>query len=118
MTGAIVYHPNLVAPDGSLGVYRLQYQTAYFEFEELDYVYGAVAASMPLLDNNLAYHPWREWRVELYERERARYDDSRIEVLLQEEIFPDVDFTPLNVGEGYGFCETCRWRNDPILATS
>ena len=102
-TGAIVYHPNLVAPDGSLGVYRLQYQTDFFEFEELDYVYGAVAASMPLLDNNLAYHPWREWRVELYERERARYDDSRIEVLLQEEIFPDVDFTPLNVGEGYGF---------------
>ena len=32
-TGAIVYHPNLVAPDGSLGVYRLQYQTDFFEFE-------------------------------------------------------------------------------------
>ena len=38
-----------------------------------------------------------------YHRQRASYDDSRINVLLQEDVFPDVDFIPLNVGEGYGF---------------
>ena len=27
MLGEIVYHPNVIAPDGSLGVYRFQYQT-------------------------------------------------------------------------------------------
>ena len=27
MYGEIVYHPNVIAPDGSLGVYRFQHQT-------------------------------------------------------------------------------------------
>ena len=35
--------------------------------------------------------------------EKALYDASRVNVLLEEDIFPDVDFIPLNEGEGYGF---------------
>ena len=58
MTGEIVYHPNVIAPDGSLGVYRFQYQTERsYPFEDVDYTYGVLAASMPLLDNDLAYYP-------------------------------------------------------------
>ncbi|WP_419921606.1 fibronectin type III domain-containing protein [Candidatus Poriferisodalis sp.] len=102
--GEIVYHPSVVAPDGSLGVYRFQHQTEdSYEFEEVAYAYGALAASMPLLDNNLAYYPVPEFGLLRYRAERATYDDSRIDVLLQEDVFPDVDFIPLNVGEGYGF---------------
>ena len=114
--GTIAYHPNVVAPDGFRGVYRFEYRTFqhfYYDFEEVDYVYGALAASMPLLDNNLAYHPRRAWPVKLYQRDRARYDDSRINVLLQEDIFPDVDFIPLNVGEGYGFLRVMSLEERP-----
>ena len=104
MRGEIVYHPNVIAPDSSLGVYRFQHQpNESYEFEEVDYVYGALAASMPLLDNNLAYYPVSDSALTLYHDERAHYDDSRINVVLQEDIFPDVDFIPLNVGGGYGF---------------
>ena len=104
MRGEIVYHPNVIAPDSSLGVYRFQHlPSESFEFEDVDYVYGALAASMPLLDNNLAYYPVSDSALTLYHDERAHYDDSRINVVLQEDIFPDVDFIPLNVGGGYGF---------------
>ena len=47
MRGEIVYHPNVVAPDGSLGVYRFEFepQDAY-SFEVVAYAYEVLAASM------------------------------------------------------------------------
>ena len=104
MGGEIIYHPNVVAPDGSLGVYRYQFQPMdVYPFGNVVSSYEALAASMPLLDNNLAYYPMPRRALPLYHRERALYDDSRINVVLREDILPDVPFIPLNVGEGYGF---------------
>ncbi len=104
MGGEIIYHPNVVAPDGSLGVYRYQFQPMdVYSFGAVARSYEALAASMPLLDNNFAYYPMPRRALPLYHRERALYDDSRINVVLREDILPDVPFIPLNVGEGYGF---------------
>ena len=104
MGGEIIYHPNVVAPDGSLGVYRYQFQPMdVYPFGDVVSSYEALAASMPLLDDNLAYYPMLRRALPLYHRERALYDDSRINVVLREDILPDVPFIPLNVGEGYGF---------------
>ena len=64
-----------------------------------DYVarpYEVLAASMPLLDDNLAYYPMPRRALPLYHRERALYDDSRINVVLREDILPDVN--------------SCHWR--------
>ena len=38
----------------------------------------------------------------LYHREKAKYDASRINVVLDEDIFPDTDFISLNQGTGFG----------------
>ena len=102
--GEIIYHPNVVAPDGSLGVYLYQFQPMdAYTFGHVARSYEVLAASMPLLDDNLAYYPMPRRALPLYHRERALYDDSRINVVLREDILPDVPFLPLNVGEGYGF---------------
>ena len=104
MGGEIIYHPNVVAPDGSLGVYRYQFQPMdVYTFGYVARSYEVLAASMPLLDDNLAYYPMPRRALPLYHKERALYDDSRINVVLREDILPDVPFLPLNVGEGYGF---------------
>ena len=104
MGGEIIYHPNAVAPDGSLGVYRYQFQPMdAYTFGYVARSYEVLAASMPLLDDNLAYYPMPRRALPLYHRERALYDDSRINVVLREDILPDVPFLPFNVGEGYGF---------------
>ena len=90
--------------DGSLGVYRYQFQPMdVYPFDYVARSYEVLAASMPLLDDNLAYYPMPRRALPLYHRERALYDDSRINVVLREDILPDVPFLPLNVGEGYGF---------------
>ncbi len=104
MGGEIIYHPNVVAPDGSLGVYRYQFQPMdVYPFGNVARSYEVLAASMPLLDDNLAYYPMPRRALPLYHKERALYDDSRINVVLREDILPGVPFLPLNVGEGYGF---------------
>ena len=104
MGGEIIYHPNAVAPDSSLGVYRYQFQPMdVYSFGYVARSYEVLAASMPLLDDNLAYYPMPRRALPLYHKERALYDGSRVNVVLRDDILPDGPFLPLNVGEGYGF---------------
>ena len=114
MKGEIVYHPNVVAPDGSLGVYRFEFepQDAY-SFDAVAYAYEVLAASMPLLDDNLAYYPMPARALPLYMEERALYDGSRVNVLLEEDVFPDVDYIALNEAEGYGFLRVMSLEDRP-----
>ncbi len=102
MRGEIVFHPNVVAPDGSLGTYRFAFQPLdRFTFEDVAYSYELLAASMPALENNLMYYPMPS-NVDLYEKEKAKYDASRVNVLLQNDVMPDVEYTMLNQAESYG----------------
>ncbi len=50
----IIYDPDLVAPDGSSGVYHFQDRDAPFGLAAR--AYTVLAASMPLLDDSLAFH--------------------------------------------------------------
>ena len=104
LRGEIVYHPNVPAPDGSLGVYRYGFAPSYVHpFEAVALLYELLAASMPLLENNLAYFPIPYDALALYYEEHALYANSRVNVVLEEDILPDFDFIALNPGEGYGF---------------
>ena len=104
MVGEMVYHPKAVAPDGSLGVYRFQFgANDVYSFKELSYAFTVLAASMPLLEDNLAYYPMWERAVARYHEDQSLYDDSRVDVLLAEDIAFDLDFITLNRGEGFGF---------------
>ncbi len=103
MKGEIVYHPDVVAPDGTRGVYRYAFEPSdTYSFEEVRHSYEVLAASMTLLDNNLVYYPM-PGALPLYHLEKEFYDASRVNVILDEDIFPEADYIPLNVGQGYGF---------------
>ena len=104
LRGEIVYHPNAIAPDGSLGVYRFEFQSwEAYSFSVIQETFERLTASMPLLDNNLAYYPMPSNALLLYNKEKALYDASRVNVLLENDIFPDVPSISLNLGTGYGF---------------
>ena len=114
LAGELVFHPNAVAPDGSLGVYRFEYKSwNSYRFEQISMINEALAASMPLLENNLAYHPRSEEMQRAYRQEQALFDASRVNVLLAEDILPDVPFLPLNVGQGYGFLRVMSLEERP-----
>ena len=104
MVGEMVYHPKAVAPDGSLGVYRFQFgANDVYSFKEISYAFTVLAASMPLLEDNLAYYPMWSKAVPRYHKDKSLYDDSRVDVLLAEDIAFDLDFISLNRGRGFGF---------------
>ena len=104
MVGEMVYHPKAVAPDGSLGVYRFQFgANGVYSFKEISYAFTVLAASMPLLEDNLAYYPMWSKAVPRYHKDKSLYDDSRVDVLLAEDIAFDLDFISLNRGRGFGF---------------
>ncbi len=104
MVAEMVYHPKAVAPDGSLGVYRFQFgANGVYSFKEISYAFTVLAASMPLLEDNLAYYPMWSKAVPRYHKDKSLYDNSRVDVLLAEDIAFDLDFISLNRGRGFGF---------------
>ncbi len=101
--GSIVYHPSVAAPDGSLGIYRFSFDwLERGHFEEVQKYNEILAASMPVLKNNLYYYPTTAEQKKNYNRDKSEFDASRINVLTQEDILGDVDFIAMNQGEGYG----------------
>ncbi len=114
MRGEIVYHPNVAAPDGSLGVYRFEFEpNDDYPFEDVQYAYDVLAASMPLLEKNLAYYPMPARALPLYNTEKTQYDASRVNILLEEDVFPDLPFLSLNQGTGYGFLRVMEREERP-----
>ena len=104
MRGEIVYHPNVAAPDGTFGSNRYQFQSRDAHgFYSVAYSFEILAAAMPLLENNLFYYPMPSRALPLYHAQRTQYDNSRVNILLEEDIIPDDDYIPLNEAEGYGF---------------
>ena len=75
-TGWIVYYQNPIASDGSRGVYAYNFLHAQ-RFSLVDLAYTVLAASMPLLEDNLAYHV-SEVRLPDYQDQLALYEQSRI----------------------------------------
>ncbi len=102
--GEIIFHPNVSAPDGSLGHYSFSASLSHrgiFWFHRAERVNEILATALPFIDNNLAYYPPTAF-VDFYETEKEEYAASRVNVLLEEDILPDIDFIPLNQAEGYG----------------
>ena len=100
-TGQIVYDPVLVAPDGSPGVYYYSNELASNSFGVVALIYSVVAASMPLLEDNLALN-FPTAQLPDIQDELALYEASRINILFDSDIYPGTTFLALNPGEGYG----------------
>ena len=109
-----MYHPDVLAPNGYLGVYVYSFgPNSVLNFGTAALAHELLAASLPLLDNNLACRPIWPRQREAYDLARTRYDDSRVNVLLEEDILRDVDFIPFNREEGYGFLRVMSLEERP-----
>ncbi len=103
MRGEIIYHPFLTAPSGGAGVYRFEFEpNDAYSFETVEMAYELLAANMLVLENNLMYYPMPNAALPRYLDEKALYDASRVPILLEEQIYADISFLPLNIAEGYG----------------
>ena len=100
--GAMIYDPELVAPDGSLGVYRYWLGDRYDDsFSFVARTHTLLAASMPLLEDNLVL--WiRNHALLDTQSDLPLYQASRINLVFDEDVFAETSYVALNPGEGYG----------------
>ena len=111
--GFLYYYPNLEAADGSLGVY-FAWDTTTYSFAIVDRLFTVIAASMPLLEQDLAYH-LRNYQLPAVQDEFPLYEDSRIHLLLDEDIEPEDNFLPLNEEVGFGLLRVLEPDERPSL---
>ena len=101
-SGKLTYHPELVAPDGSQGLYYFSLNNLILPaFSHAERSYTQLAASMRLLDDNLAvYIPNR--RLSRVQSDLQFFRASRMHLVFDEDLFSETYFQALNPGEGYG----------------
>ena len=104
--GRLAYDPDLVADDGSPGVYRYRFMQHRFmqqieSFSFTDRVHTLLAANMPLLDDNLAL--WiKNWKLQEYQDDLPLYRSSRINIVFDDDVYGETGFLALNQAAGYG----------------
>lgn len=115
MTGSILYHPTVAAPGGGIGVYRFVFQpNNTFSWQYVQKAMELMAANMPFLHNNFCYYPNEPGGVPVYWQEKALYDASRVKVLLEDDLFADIDYVALHVAEGYGLLRVVQAGETPF----
>jgi hypothetical protein len=100
--GNVVFHPTIPGANGTLGTYAFNYSNnAERSFPTVQRTQELLAANMPIIKNNLAYFVTLNneggyyWEEELYE-------DSRVSVVLESDVYAQIDYLGLNLEEGYG----------------
>ena len=101
ITGHMVYNPKLVAPDGSRGAYYYWGVGPWEPFSIAARSYTVLAASMPLLNDNLAFYVPAA-ALPFLQPELPSYRESRIPLVFDDDISPETGFLAMNPAEGYG----------------
>ena len=100
--GAITYLPRLTAPDQSAGLYTVDFQpNESWVFEEIQSILGVLARKMPVLEGKVAFHPLMG-NMDQYERDRSKYDSSKIAVHLDSDLYKNISYLPMNEAESFG----------------
>ena len=103
LAGSLIAHDNYVDGKDRKGLYTVEFwPTDPVAFEFVEKGYELIAAAMPFLDGNLAYHPASETQRRWHDNEKVDYDESYVNVVQTEDLYANVVYTTLNSGEGYG----------------
>ena len=103
-SGEIVFNPNVVLPGGVVGSFSFNFSFGEaLDFQSTQKVYELLAANMPFLENNLNHFIGESYEDDHIEYYQDEFIGSRIDVLLESEVFSDINYIPFHEAEGYGF---------------
>ncbi len=113
-TGEIVYNPNNILPNGSIGSYSFNYSFGdAYPFEETQRTYELLVANMPFLQNNMLHFIGQGSEANHEQNYAADFVGSRIDVVLESDVFSEIDFIPFHQAEGYGFFKVMTLDENP-----
>lgn len=101
--GQIIYHPSSISNNGTLGNFAFNYSNGYSQdFDVVQKTHELLAANMTFLENNLSYFITANNENEYYQ-DSTLFQNSRIPVLFESDIYDGIDYWGLNQAEGFGF---------------
>lgn len=101
--GQLIFHPAVLSGNGTLGTYSFNFSNNEAkDFRTVQRTQELVAANMPYLTNNLVYFI-TENNEQDYQDNMALYQNSRVPVLFETDVYAGINYWGLNQAEGYGF---------------
>lgn len=101
--GHIIYHPTVISNNGTLGTFAFNYTNSEsMPFETVQRTQELLASNMTFLKNNLSYYVNENNEVDYYS-ELNLFQNSRVPVLFESDVYAGVDYWGLNQTESYGF---------------
>lgn len=101
--GQLIYNPSALSPNGTLGTYVFNFSNNEAkDFEIVQRTQELVASNMPYLKNNLAYFI-TENNEQDYQNNISLYQNSRVPVLFESDVYAGINYWGLHQAEGYGF---------------
>lgn len=101
--GQLIYHPTVVSNNGTLGLFSFNYSINTTEdFRTIQRTHELLAANMPFLENNLSYYI-NVNNEPAYITDKPQFQNSRVSVIFEADIYSEIDYWGLHQAEGYGF---------------
>jgi len=112
-TGEIIYSPNTPSNNGTLGVFSFAYTFGDGKpFEDVQRTFELLASNMPFLKNNFSWFI-TDNSTNIYNNQKELYDSSRVSVLLEDQLYEDIDYLALNIAEGFGYLRVMDVEDTP-----
>jgi hypothetical protein len=88
---------------GEQGVYALEFwPTDPVRARHVALAYDLVTAAMPFAADKIAYHPAGDTQEALFAQDESALREAGVRTILTSELFANVTYVALNLGEGYG----------------
>lgn len=101
--GQLIYHPHVLSANGTLGTYSFNFSNNEAQpFWIVQRTQELVAANMSYLTNNLSYFITANNESD-YQDNLALYQNSRVPVLFETDVYAGINYWGMNQAEGYGF---------------
>lgn len=102
LAGSIVYHPNSVRPDGTKGVFTLEFWPAdAVPGRFVTLAYRLITTTSPFFEY-LAYHPASETQTRVVSTQAERFEGQPIHMISTESLLGDLSYQPLNQKIAFG----------------
>ncbi|MGB2299210.1 MAG: PEP/pyruvate-binding domain-containing protein [Flavobacteriaceae bacterium] len=103
-SGEIVFNPNDILPNGTIGSYSFNFSFGNaYNFEETQRTFELLAASMPFLQNNMNHFIGQSDENDHLNNYADDFVGTRVEVVLESDVFAEINYIPFHEAEGYGF---------------
>ena len=103
-SGEIVFNANDILPNGVIGSYSFNFSFGdALSFQATQRTFELLAANMPFLQNNMNHFIGEADENNYNNNYAADFVGSRIDVVLESDVFAEINYIPFHEAEGYGF---------------